>query len=190
MLLLLYKNKKAEADLNDLKNLLDNPHNSLEMKFLLLEQKYFEYLDEGRTIDALYSLRHEITTLNHNLNRVHELSRFIMCTNADELRKLSGWQGKGSFSRQRLMDKLQSKNDLFYLNLKKTKKLMLMLLLFSKKKQPDYLPPNIMLPPRRLRTLLNQSINFQISKCVLHNCLNDTFSLDTATLLTDHYCPM
>lgn len=45
------------------------------MKFLLLEQKYFEYLDEGRTIDALYSLRHEITTLNHNLNRVHELSR-------------------------------------------------------------------------------------------------------------------
>lgn len=66
---------QAEADLNDLKNLLDNPQNALEMKFLLLEQKYFEYLDEGRTIDALYSLRHEITTLGHNLNRVHELSR-------------------------------------------------------------------------------------------------------------------
>ena len=48
------------------------------MKFLLLEQKYFEYLDEGRTIDALYSLRHEITTLNHNLNRVHELSRSVV----------------------------------------------------------------------------------------------------------------
>lgn len=67
------------------------------MKFLLLEQKYFEYLDEGRTIDALYSLRHEITTLNHNLNRVHELSRYIMCSNAEELRKLSGWEGKGTY---------------------------------------------------------------------------------------------
>lgn len=66
---------QAEADLNDLKNLLENPHNALEMKFLLLEQKYFEYLDDGRTIDALYSLRHEITTLGYNLNRVHELSR-------------------------------------------------------------------------------------------------------------------
>jgi len=154
---------KAEADLNDLKNLLDDPHNALEMKFLLLEQKYFEYLDEGRTIDALYSLRHEITTLNHNLNRVHELSRYIMCTGSDELRKLSNWEGKGAVSRQKLMDKLQT-----------------------------YLPPHIMLPPRRLRTLLTQSINYQINKCLLHNSINDTSfdSLEDASLLTDHHCPI
>lgn len=32
-----------------------------------------------------------------------------MCTNPDELHKLSKWEGKGSVSRQKLMDKLQSK---------------------------------------------------------------------------------
>lgn len=32
-----------------------------------------------------------------------------MCTGAEELRKLSSWEGKGAVSRQKLMDKLQSK---------------------------------------------------------------------------------
>lgn len=32
-----------------------------------------------------------------------------MCSSANELRKLSGWEGKGAISRQRLMDKLQCK---------------------------------------------------------------------------------
>lgn len=45
------------------------------MKFFLLEQKYLEYLEEGRIMDALNCLRHELTPLKHNTERVHELSR-------------------------------------------------------------------------------------------------------------------
>jgi hypothetical protein len=46
-----------------------------EMKFLLLEQKYLEYLEDGRVLDALHVLRNELTPLQHNTVRVHELSR-------------------------------------------------------------------------------------------------------------------
>jgi hypothetical protein len=45
-----------------------------EMKFLLLEQKYLEYLEDGRVLDALHVLRNELTPLHHNTVRVHELS--------------------------------------------------------------------------------------------------------------------
>lgn len=47
------------------------------MKFLLLEQKYLELLDENHIPDALNCLRYELTPLNHKRNRVHELSRFV-----------------------------------------------------------------------------------------------------------------
>jgi hypothetical protein len=45
------------------------------MKFLLLEQKYLEFLEDGRVLDALQVLRYELTPLQHNTARVHELSR-------------------------------------------------------------------------------------------------------------------
>lgn len=48
-----------------------------------------------------------------------------------------------------------------------------------------------MLPPRRLRILLDQSLKHQINKCVLHNSISDNLSIDeVSSLLTDHYCPM
>lgn len=47
---------------------------SQEMKFLLLEQKYLEYLEDARVLDALHVLRNELTPLQHNTVRVHELS--------------------------------------------------------------------------------------------------------------------
>ena len=49
-----------------------------EMKFLLQEQKYLEYLEDGRIMEALNVLRHELTPLHHNVGRVHELSRFFL----------------------------------------------------------------------------------------------------------------
>ena len=45
------------------------------MKFLLQEQKYLEYLEDDRILEALNVLRHELTPLHHNISRVHELSR-------------------------------------------------------------------------------------------------------------------
>lgn len=47
------------------------------MKFLLLEQKYLEFLEDGRVLDALHVLRNELTPLQHNTARVHELSRSV-----------------------------------------------------------------------------------------------------------------
>ena len=46
------------------------------MRFLLLEQKYLELLEDGRAIDALDVLRHQLTPLKHNVQRVHQLSRW------------------------------------------------------------------------------------------------------------------
>jgi WD repeat-containing protein 26 len=45
------------------------------MRFLIMEQKYLEYLEDGKVLDALHVLRHELTPLHHNTARVHALSR-------------------------------------------------------------------------------------------------------------------
>jgi len=44
------------------------------MRFLLLEQKYLESLEDGRVFDALHCLRNELTPLKFDTDRVHELS--------------------------------------------------------------------------------------------------------------------
>lgn len=61
------------------------------MKFLLLEQKYLEYLEDSRVLDALHVLRNELTPLQHNTNRVHQLSSFMMCSNTQELLERTNW---------------------------------------------------------------------------------------------------
>lgn len=62
-----------------------------EMKFLLLEQKYLEYLEDGRVLDALHVLRNELTPLQHNTSRVHQLSSYMMCSSTQELRDRTKW---------------------------------------------------------------------------------------------------
>ncbi|UYV63222.1 WDR26 [Cordylochernes scorpioides] len=77
------------------------------MKFLLLQEKYLESLDEGHLMNALNCLRHEITPLQFWTSRVHELSSYMMCSNSEELRATSKWAGKSQDSREKLMEKLQ-----------------------------------------------------------------------------------
>lgn len=45
-----------------------------KMKFLLLEQKYLELVEEGKILEALHCLREELTPLKFNTERVHTLS--------------------------------------------------------------------------------------------------------------------
>lgn len=156
---------KAEADLNELKTLLDTPQALVEMQFLVLEQKYLEHLEDGHLLEALQCLRHGLTPLRHNTQRVHELSSYMMCGSPEELRSMSHWEGKSISSRQRLMEKLQG-----------------------------FLPASVMLPPRRLRALLGQAVELQRDRCPYHNaplqlggepvCPLD----DDCCLLTDHLC--
>lgn len=50
-----------------------------------------------------------------------------------------------------------------------------------------YLPPSVMLPPRRLQTLLRQAVELQRDRCLYHNTKLDS-SLDSVSLLIDHVC--
>lgn len=163
---------KAETDLGELKPLLESPQAMTEMQFLVLEQKYLEQLEDGRLLEALHCLRHDLTPLKHNTERVHELSSYIMCGSAEELRTVSHWDGKGLVSRQKLMEKLQA-----------------------------FLPPSVMLPPRRLRALLGQAVELQRDRCPYHNSPppkgtpgSSRWGETVATpeegwcLLTDHVC--
>lgn len=61
------------------------------MKFLLLEQKYLEHLEDGRVFDALHVLRNELTPLQHDTARVHQLSSYMMCSNTQELHARTNW---------------------------------------------------------------------------------------------------
>jgi len=149
---------KAETDLTELKSVLVSPQNLVEMKFLLQEQKYLEYLEDDRILEALNVLRHELTPLHHNISRVHELSSFMMCSGGEELRDAANWQGKGPVSRGFLMERLQR-----------------------------FLPPTIMLPPRRLHGLLCQAVELQKERCPYHN-VKSTTPFENVSLLTDHLC--
>ena len=128
------------------------------MRFLILEQKYLENLEDGKILDALKCLRDELAPLKHNIERLHELSSFLMCSDQLNLKSLSKWCGKNATSRQQLMSKLQT-----------------------------FLPPNIMLPPHRLETLLDQAISFQCDKCPYHNSAKKG-SVDGWSFLRDHVC--
>ncbi|NXO23837.1 WDR26 protein, partial [Cisticola juncidis] len=166
---------KAENDMNELKALVHSPHaivvrGTLEifqscvvglivrMKFLLLQQKYLEYLEDGKVLEALQVLRCELTPLKYNTERIHVLSGYLMCSHAEDLRAKAEWEGKGTASRSKLLDKLQT-----------------------------YLPPSVMLPPRRLQNLLRQAVELQRDRCLYHNTKLDS-NLDSVSLLIDHVC--
>ncbi|XP_067841346.1 WD repeat-containing protein 26 isoform X3 [Heptranchias perlo] len=150
--------EKAENDLNELKSLVHSPHVIVKMKFLLLQQKYLEYLEDGKVLEALQVLRCELTPLKFNTERIHILSGYLMCSHTDDLRAKAEWEGKGTVSRSKLLDKLQM-----------------------------YLPPSVMLPPRRLQTLLRQAVELQRDRCLYHNTKLDG-NLDSMSLLIDHVC--
>lgn len=65
-----------------------------EMKFIILEQKYLELLEDGRPLDALNVLRNELTPLQHNIQRVHQLSSYMMCSNNEDLYQRANWEGE------------------------------------------------------------------------------------------------
>ncbi|XP_031722090.1 WD repeat-containing protein 26 [Anarrhichthys ocellatus] len=149
---------KAENDLNELRALMHSPNAIVRMKFLLLQQKYLEYLEDGKVLEALQVLRGELTPLKYNTDRIHVLSGYLMCSHAEDLKAKAEWEGKGTASRCRLLDKLQT-----------------------------YLPPSVMLPPRRMQTLLRQAVELQRDRCLYHNTKLDS-NLDSVSLLLDHVC--
>lgn len=83
---------KADHYLQEIHKIIERKHNNIvEMKFLMLEQKYLEYLEDGRVLDALHVLRNELTPLQYNTPRVHQLSSLMMCASSEELIRRSNW---------------------------------------------------------------------------------------------------
>ena len=96
------------------------------MKYLILEQKYFELIEDNQLMDALYCLRNEIRSLNIRIERTHQLTTylfnflinskdyffysfsFLMFNSLKDMHKAANWSGKGFISRENLMEKLQS----------------------------------------------------------------------------------
>ncbi|XP_065059692.1 WD repeat-containing protein 26-like [Rhopilema esculentum] len=149
---------KVEFVLKELQPVLDDSNSYNQMKCLILEQKYLELLEDGRVIEALHCLRVEITPLQSNQAKLHELSSLLMCSSSDELHTKAKWEGKGNSTRQKLFTKLQ-----------------------------DFLPASVLLPPKRLESLLGQAIELQKSNCIYHNTSMDA-KLTEFSLLSDHHC--
>ena len=110
-------------------------------------------------------LQSEISVLKHNQARVHELSSYLMLSDPDEIARVTrshqGSKATDVQARLDLMHRLQA-----------------------------FIPASVMLPPKRLLTLLDQSAEFQTDRCLRHSLKNHGIlaPLDPSYLTKDHTC--
>jgi hypothetical protein len=116
--------------------------------FLILQQKFLEFLDCGDTSSALKTLRTEISPLGINTHRVHELATFVMCPSREALSERADWKGGSPDSHICLLKELQS-----------------------------LLPPALMIPENRLEYLVEQALEVQRNSCLFHNSADHSLSL-------------
>ena len=116
--------------------------------FLILEQKLFEHLENGRFMDALKTLRSEITPLGIAEEQIHELAGCIVSPSKFASHALKSRGLDSTDSRLKLLENLQK-----------------------------LLPPTIMIPERRLEHLVEQALNLQREACFFHNSLDTCLSL-------------
>ena len=93
--------------LEDLKHHLDSTKALREVKFIILEQKYMEYIHSGKTYEALKVLQLELSPLNHNTARTHTLSSYLMLPNPgfnNGIRRQSRGSDTNSSSRTNSLD--------------------------------------------------------------------------------------
>ncbi|KFW77616.1 WD repeat-containing protein 26, partial [Manacus vitellinus] len=171
---------KAENDLNELKALVHSPHaivvrGTLELfqscvvelivvvflPFFLSLSSLSHLFPDNKNVIIYIMLKTETNDSRKTWSVgvcALFLNRYLMCSHADDLRAKAEWEGKGTASRSKLLDKLQT-----------------------------YLPPSVMLPPRRLQNLLRQAVELQRDRCLYHNTKLDS-NLDSVSLLIDHVC--
>ncbi|CAM6099990.1 unnamed protein product [Calypogeia fissa] len=118
--------------------------------FLILQQKFLELLDATDTVGALKTLRTEISPLQINTQRVHELATWVICPSREELLEKADWKGAGLDSRLKLLEELQL-----------------------------LLPPSVMIPEKRLEHLVDQALTVQREACIFHNSLDNALCLYT-----------
>ncbi|KAI9023286.1 WD40-repeat-containing domain protein [Hyaloraphidium curvatum] len=122
--------------------------------FLLGQQQYLELLEAGEVKQALVILRKDLAPLEVNRTELHNLSSLIMSGSVAELHAKAKWDGAKGNSRQTLLAEINS-----------------------------YISPSVMIPDRRLQTLLHQAVKLQRDGCLYHNTDDDDVSL-----YADHVC--
>ncbi|KAJ7087763.1 WD40 repeat-like protein [Mycena epipterygia] len=127
-----------------------------DARFLISQQKYLELLEAQKITDALQVLRNELAPLDVDSEQLHILSSLMMCSEPEDLRQRAGWDGAAGNSRRILLDNLHR-----------------------------YIPPSIMVPPRRFSTLLHQANAYQRQQCVYHNIPTSSPGF---SLFADHQC--
>ncbi|OAX42006.1 WD40 repeat-like protein [Rhizopogon vinicolor AM-OR11-026] len=146
----------------------------MDARFLIGKQKYLELLEAQKTTAALQVLRNDLApySTTSEQDELHALSSLMMCSDPEDLRRRSCWDGASGTSRRQLLADLQ-----------------------------HYIPASIMIPQRRFSTLLAQSRLYQRNRCLYHNspanpisfslfsdhmCEKDAFPRITTTILEVH----
>lgn len=129
--------------------LLQDPQSYNLAAALILQQKFFEHLEKQDTMEALKTLRLEISPLQVKQERLHELATCLICPSRLEP-LFSGGKAKrvAGNSRELLLQELQ-----------------------------EFLPPSVMIPERRLEHLIEQALIVQRKSCIFHNSVNQPLSL-------------
>ncbi|KWU44917.1 WD40 repeat-like protein [Rhodotorula sp. JG-1b] len=129
---------------------IDPSVNLKPVKFAIRQQKFLEAVEAKETKKALTVLRNELSPLDGDPNRLHFLSSLIMCMDPADLRSRANWDGAAGSSREQLLIQLQ-----------------------------DYISPTVMLPQRRLATLLGQAQAYQQRHHAIPPSASEPFSLLT-----------
>uniref|UniRef100_A0A6M2F1T9 CTLH domain-containing protein n=1 Tax=Populus davidiana TaxID=266767 RepID=A0A6M2F1T9_9ROSI len=116
--------------------------------FLILEQKFFELLDGDNIVDALKTLRTEISPLCVNNGRICELSSCIVSSTHCASVGSSNQDNGRIKPRSKLLEELQK-----------------------------LLPPTVIIPENRLEHLVEQALTLQRDACFFHNSLDKEMSL-------------
>jgi WD40 repeat protein len=97
------------------------------------------------------------------------INRYMMCLNKEDLYERAVWDGAAGTSRRQLLEKLQGVSSVS-----------------SRDATPSlisvFIPPKVMVPSRRLATLLDQARRLQRQDCVFHDDGN------ASSLYLDHEC--
>ncbi|KAI8988700.1 WD40-repeat-containing domain protein [Pilobolus umbonatus] len=151
----------AETLLSTLPFLTNEDEVHLKVKFLIRQQKFLELLEDNETMNALHVLRTEITPLNQNTERLHQLSSLVLCSSIEDIMSQAQWDGRKGTSREQLLNELQ-----------------------------NYIEPSAMIPKARLMTLIDQSFQWQKKKCLYHNPRNhEEYSLFSDHICDKRYFP-
>ena len=176
-------------------------------KFLVLEQKYLESLSSGNVMDALLCLREEITPLEINMERLHELASLMRCRSWQDLVECKAWGTTSSSTTPSTSAAAQAPSlganegagasvtplsapadtavnnsnlGLIVGGASASKQASRQQLLT---KLQEVIPSSVMLPENRLESLLGQAVAHQVSHCMYYNKTDTTFSL-----LSDYAC--